>query len=314
MIKLIRYLMIGLLVVVAFPLRAAERWALLIGVDKNKALGELKVCTSDAQSMKAVLKRIGYREDHINVLTDDADDMGEWPTIGNIRRGIQSIADVSELGDTILLFYSGHGVIRDEESYLVPVDGDSKNAVPLKWIRRRLAGADASQKILILDACHAGAAKGVDGISSDLKVGRDTILLLSCRRGQVSWPAEETGHSVFTWYLLEGLGGKAAGEDHQVTVEELHRYVRAQVKAWTFRERRPMQTPLVIAQEYATMVLSEFPDDGPGTTNPKEAYEDATDKSPFSRHEHPDSELAVRLLAQNTALRTPRTDFCRWRL
>ena len=43
-------------------------------------------------------------------------------------------------------------------------------------------------------------------------------------------------------------------------------------------------------------------------------YIDATDKSPSPRHEHPDFELVVRLPAQNAAVRTRRTDFCRWRL
>ena len=249
-----------LLALLAPLAHAAEKWALVIGVDKCKALGELKVCTADARAVGGLLKQAGY---NVSLLTDDGDDFANWPTIGNVERGVEGIVEVAENGDTILIFFSGHGVTQDGECYLVPVDGDDKKAVSLSWLKKKLAGSTAGQKVVILDACHAGAAKGVNGISLSHKArSNDLVMLLSCTEKQVSWPDEQRGHSVFTQHLLEGLRGGAAGADRRVTHEELFEYVRKRVRAWTFANRKPIQTPVMAASGTGETILASIPKGG----------------------------------------------------
>jgi hypothetical protein len=238
--------------------QAGERWALLIGVDKCKALGELKVCCADARAMKAMLERLGYQ--HIRMLTDDAPDPLTWPTIGNIEGSVEEIAGAAGQDDTILVFFSGHGLTERGGCYLVPVDGSRRRAIALSWVADQLSQSTTRQAVLILDACHAGAAKGVDGIAPDLARAANVAMLLSCGEGQVSWPDEERGHSVFTWYILEGLGGKAAGSDRAVTQKELFDYVEPLVRARTYEQQgRSLQTPLFARGLGGEIILAQCP-------------------------------------------------------
>jgi len=238
---------------------AADRWALLIGVNKCKAIGELKTSVADARAMQYVLQQVGYSAHRIIVLVDDRTDPSNWPTLANIRRAIRHLARVAETGDTILLFFSGHGITRQGNGYLVPTDGDRENAIPLSWVRHELSQSKAKTRVVILDACHAGAAKGVNGIVSDVRAEERLVMFLSCKKGQMSWPDERKGHSVFTQYLLEGLGGKAAGRDRRVTHVELYEYVAKRVKAWTFKERKPLQEPILLGQTNHNVILAQCP-------------------------------------------------------
>jgi len=247
---------------------AADRWALLIGVDRNEAIGNLKVCVNDARAMKAMLEKVGYDPKRIVLLTDDSNRPRDWPSIGNMRRWIKQLSKAAEKGDTFLLFFSGHGIMRGGEGYLVPTDGDRDNAIPLSWIRDQMKRSRASTKVLILDACHAGAAKGVDGVTVDLRAGANLAMLLSCQKGQVSWPDEKQRHSVFTRYLLEGLAGKAAGGDRKVTHNELFAYVRKRVKTWTVTNRKPLQEPVIGGDAVGDPVIAECPEEDVGPPIP----------------------------------------------
>jgi uncharacterized caspase-like protein len=68
-------------------------------------------------------------------------------------------------------------------------------------------------------------------------------VLASCKQGQQSWEWPEQQRSVFTYYLLEALTGKADLDDKGfVTVSDASRHVTDGVKAWAI-ERGVPQTP-----------------------------------------------------------------------
>jgi hypothetical protein len=236
---------------------AGDKWALLIGVDKCKAVGELKVCSADAVAMKSVLEQIGYPAKRINVLTDNQSDMDDMPTMLNVERAIKRLAEAAEADDTVLFFFSGHGVTANGTSMLVPTDGDLTKGISLTWIKDQFAACKAREKVMILDACHSGAAKGVSGITPDLKTSGNLIMLLSCEKDQVSWPDAEGRHSVFTSAVLEGLSGKAADADKKVTHLSLADYVRKSVKNWTFENKKSRQTPIMVADASGDIVLAD---------------------------------------------------------
>jgi hypothetical protein len=242
------------------PLYAAgDKWALLIGVDKCEAVGELKVCSADAIALKSVLEQIGYPDNHITVLVDsNQSNINALPTIGNVERAIKRLAQVAETDDKILFFFSGHGVTHNGTSFLVPTDGDLTKGVSLTWVKDQFAACKAREKVMILDACHSGAAKGVSGITPDLKTAGNLIMLLSCEKEQVSWPDKQGRHSVFTSAILEGLSGKAANADQKVTHQTLADYVRKSVKDWTYENQKNEQTPVMVADASRDIILADI--------------------------------------------------------
>jgi hypothetical protein len=242
--------------VVASAHAAGEKYALLIGVDKCEAIGELKVCAADALALKSLLEQIGY--DHITVLVDNHSMINALPTIGNVERAIKNLAQVAEADDKILFFFSGHGVTYNGTSFIVPTDGDQTKGVSLTWVKDQFAACKAKEKVMILDVCHSGAAKGVSGITPDLKTAGSLVMLLSCEKDQVSWPDKQGRHSVFTSAVLEGLSGKAANADRKVTHRALAEYVRKSVKGWAYENQKSEQTPVLVANAAGDIILSDI--------------------------------------------------------
>lgn len=242
-----------------------EKWALLVGVDKCRDVGELTVCASDVLALKAMLVQIGYPSDHITVLVDDQSDFNiyTWPTLSNVERAVTRLAQVADSRDTILFFFSGHGVNDDGSNLLVPTDGDQKKGIALDWVCGQLASSRAAEKIVLLDACHSSASKGVSGIIPDLKAGADLSMLFSCEKDQVSWVDREGRHSVFTAAVLAGLGGQAADPDRRVTLQGLARYVQRSVKAWAYKYRKD-QSPVFAPGTHGDTVLVELAGTGAG--------------------------------------------------
>jgi len=239
-----------------------ERLALVIGIDGYQTLGELETCRNDAKALaQALLDSEGYSEEFVVLLTDDASQPQNRPTLATMRRRIEQVALLAGPEDSILFFFSGHGVARDEEGYLIPMDGDPSNAIPLSWVKQTLAGSRAQSKLLILDACHAGsAAKGVAGIAPSLLVGADLSMILASAADQVSYPDPESGKSVFTRFLVEGLGGKAdINNDKLITQGELYEHVKRQMTIWSLKSGK-VQTPLALPEALASHVLARIPE------------------------------------------------------
>jgi hypothetical protein len=235
-----------------------EKWALLIGVDKCEAVGELTVCVNDARAMKSMLERIGYPAQHITLLVDNQSNMTAMPTLLNVERAIKRLAKAAAADDKIFFFFSGHGFTYNGDSFLVPTDGDLNRGVSLALIMDQFAACKAKEKVMILDACHSGASKGVSGITPDLKTSGNLVMLLSCEKDQVSWPDKQKQQSVFTSALLDGLSGKAANDDRKVTHLTLADYVSKYVKDWTYENQKSEQNPMLVADVSSDIVLADL--------------------------------------------------------
>ncbi|HEY7158687.1 MAG TPA: hypothetical protein VH575_32385 [Gemmataceae bacterium] len=154
------------------------------------------------------------------------------------------------------------------ELNILPVDARLDHPstwLPLREVFARLRASGARHKLLLLDIMQPfpDARRGV--LSNDaaerLRPLLDEVLpndphlsvLCACSPGQTSIVAEELGHSVFAYYLREGLRRQAEKEptaDGRVSLQELASYVTREVEQWTWQHRRARQTPrLYGAQE-----------------------------------------------------------------
>src|SRR5262249_47961462 len=69
-----------------------------------------------------------------------------------IEQCLTKFLDTSRDQDRILVFFIGHAKEIDNEAYLVPLEGDLKDAstlIPLKWVYDKLAACKARQKVLV---------------------------------------------------------------------------------------------------------------------------------------------------------------------
>jgi len=72
--------------------------------------------------------------------------------------------------------------------------------------------------------------------------GRGKVIITASSANEVSVEKDDLQHGVFTYYLLEGLRGKAdLDRDSMITVDEAYRYVYDQVPRATGQEQHPVK-------------------------------------------------------------------------
>ncbi|MCC7018764.1 MAG: caspase family protein [Ardenticatenales bacterium] len=236
-----------------YVLNSGHSWAVLVGINDyhDPNIPNLRAAVGDVVALGQVLS--GHY-DAVRVLTDAT--LGREPTRANILAELASLAQVAAADDLILLHFSGHGVEEHGESFLVPSDARlpalSDTAIGMAHIRTVMERSPARAKVIILDACHAGAAIGsgrdagtmtVDFIRRVFEQAEGMAVLASCKQGQKSWERTDTGHGVFSEFLLEALGGRADFDQKGfVTVSDASRYVTDGVRRWSVENGAP-QTP-----------------------------------------------------------------------
>ncbi|GAB4528275.1 MAG: hypothetical protein Kow0063_04330 [Anaerolineae bacterium] len=223
----------------------ARRLALLIGNSKfidAETFPELRTPGNDAHDLAELLEKNGDFEIVGVLLDEDAQ-----TTLKEIERFYKQ----AERGDLTLLYYSGHGY-RDANGVLYLVARDTNTgellttAVRESFINQAMEYSNSRHRIIILDCCFSGAfIEGRKGGPEESVVleklrGQATALLTSSSRIQYSFQ-DEGRNSLFTHYLLEGIGTGDADEDRDgyISVDELFEYVDPKV-----REKRREQTPM----------------------------------------------------------------------
>lgn len=229
--------------------------ALVVGIDryKNPALN-LSYAQKDAQAIAGffsdvLIKRL-YREAHVRIL------LNEEATGANIRKALDQLALTAAKEDTVVLYFAGHGETADEEWYFVPhevtePESDkvlSQGGLSRQFLQDLLKKLPAQKVLVLLDACKSGAAaSGTRGIVDrraimNLARATGTYIVAASGADQLAAEVPTLGHGVFTWTLLEGLGGKAGAK--RITAESLILYVKNRMPEVSERFRGRPQFPV----------------------------------------------------------------------
>jgi uncharacterized caspase-like protein len=80
---------------------------------------------------------------------------------------------------------------------------------------------------------------------SQLSRSTGVHIVAASTKDQFAAEVKELGHGVFTYTLLEGLSGKAAGKGDSVTVRKQMSYVEEQLPEITKKYKQEAQYPVV---------------------------------------------------------------------
>ena len=167
-----------------------------------------------------------------------------------------------KLNDTLLFYYSGHGILDiDGEVYISTSETDrdmpEKRGFSLDDLTKLIQKSISTRVVVLLDCCYSGIARIAKGINKDnatmlqtsiskaLNIsheGEGRCILAACQGLQEAFALEEQNHSLFTYYLLEGLRGNESSVDDRgyVTADSLGKYVYNSIMSLP-SERRPKQ-------------------------------------------------------------------------
>lgn len=153
-----------------------------------------------------------------------------------VRRKIAEICEKATEHDTLLIYYSGQGTLdRKQRLILLVADSDPKHYLATglepNFILEHLREANCRSVVLIIDACHAGAF-----FTENRGIPNGLYAITSCKADEMAFDTSSGG--AFSHVLIEGLRGAAADRDGdgRVTIEELHVYVKNQLKNSHFNQ------------------------------------------------------------------------------
>ncbi|MCC7493717.1 MAG: caspase family protein [Fimbriimonadaceae bacterium] len=263
-------------VLAALPAGAAT-FVVAAGVERydDPRIAVLQYAAADARAVAAVFRATGCTSQTVTVLTSQPQGAERQASRSNLLAALEAVVEHAGPDDKLIFFFAGHGVEEAGEQYLLTTDARrsliTETALPLRLVAKALGGLQAAGTVFLIDACRndpqAGRADADAALTDGLARGLRPALaagppgaprglvatLLACDVGQRAWEDPETGHGVFTTYLLRGLQG-AAAQAGTVTLSSLTQYVQDQIGAWAARAKRP-QRPRLLNPDGRDLVL-----------------------------------------------------------
>ncbi|MGC2410877.1 MAG: caspase family protein [Methyloceanibacter sp.] len=199
----------------ATPAHAVKRVALVIGNDAYENVPALQKAVNDAHAMGEELTKLGF-----DVVS--AQDVGRRA----MSRALVELENKVVSGDTVLIYFAGHGFAVEDTNYLLPVDvpaaGPGEEGLvrdasfAASGLSDRLQEKGAATVILILDACRDNpfALKGKRSIGltrglTRMDPAEGMFVLFSAGQGQSALDrlgdADTNPNSVFTRTLLQEM-------------------------------------------------------------------------------------------------------------
>jgi hypothetical protein len=228
---------------VTVPTRAGRTFVLVVGVDdyEDERIPDLRFAQADARAVStfyASHERSPADRDRVSSL------VGRDATRAGVLQAIRThlVQRATDVADVAVLYFAGHGFADANDTYLAcadtTLDALPETSISVAGLQTAWDRIQAGTKVLITDACHAGALanlRGVGGVRTVLPAraagGRvGTISIVASGENQLSIENAALGRGVFTTALVNALSGDAdRDEDRVVTLGELTDYLRAQV-------------------------------------------------------------------------------------
>jgi hypothetical protein len=251
------------MVTVHYLERRKNVWAVIIGINNYPSIRKLKYAVNDARMFYNYL--VNYNNipsEFVTLLVD------QKATLTKLRSILGThLKNMAGKDDMVIIFFAGHGAIEKEvmspdgdglEKYLLPYDADPKDlyatALPMGEISRIFKRIRSERLVFIADSCYSGASGGrtidIAGIRANISdafleritSGKGRVIMTASGANEVSAENDELRQGVFTYFLIEGLKGKAdADRDGLITVDEVYRYVSDKVPQATGQEQLPVK-------------------------------------------------------------------------
>jgi WD40 repeat protein/uncharacterized caspase-like protein len=252
-------------------------WLFLVGVNQyqDEQLPPLRYSAVDCQVLAEALAsatKEQFPQTEVKIYHDFATQL---PLLSTVRESLQQIAATAQPIDTILVYFSGHGMLQPitQQAFLCLADTRKDNldatGLAVNELLTQLGKSGAQNQVVWLDACHSGGMtlRGANPTSQLVEVlqrsaakSQGFYALLSCDVNQQSWEFPELGHGVFTYFLMRGLNGEAADSQGVIFADGLYRYVYHQTLQYI--DKTNQQLRLINQQKRGkgdTQLFSEYP-------------------------------------------------------
>jgi tetratricopeptide (TPR) repeat protein/uncharacterized caspase-like protein len=258
------------------PAQGARTWAVVVGISKYQKLPggqQLQFADRDAALFAEAIQKRGVSAQNVRLLT------GVEATAAAIKSAVgnwlaRSVSD----SDTVLIFFSGHGLFEREfgESYLLGYDSDPKDpygtALSVSELGQALARRVRSGRVLLIaDAVRRdffdpesdpNSAKAFEQSFEQLTASRPGLsAIIASGPGEFSREGQRWGgHGVFAKHLADVLfDGADRNGDLATTADELFHLLKGRVAEDTSGKQHPWRSGGGLAQPEIARVERQNP-------------------------------------------------------
>lgn len=244
-----------LMVKLTAPSKEVNLYILAVGINKykNPALN-LNYAEPDARGIVNFFRQKGGLFKKVNVI-EIYDEQATKETIISKLKELQN----TNPQDAVLIYLAGHGESVSDKWYFIPHEltyPEREEYVKTKGISSDefsgyIRNITAQKMLVLIDACKSGAVlvafRGFEDRKALSQLSRSTgvHIVAASTKDQFAAEVKELGHGVFTYILLEGLKGKAAGKGETVTVRKLMGYIEEKLPEITKKYKQEAQYPVV---------------------------------------------------------------------
>jgi len=181
-------------------------------------ISSVKYAEADVREFAKVLEQHGFAADDRHLL------INAEATQTRIRSVIRTTLDSLGEGDTVYIYFAGHGVGISGINYVSCYDSRISDlpgtCIDISWLFERCKASSCKKIVLFLDSCRSGmiGPEGIRDIYTEFDVAElrkflakseHCVCFAACKTDQSSWPSAEFGHGVWTYHLIEAFDGQA---------------------------------------------------------------------------------------------------------
>ena len=237
------------------PSKEVSLYVFAVGINqyRNPALN-LNYAVPDAKGIAGFFRQKGQLFKKVNIIEIYDEEATKEGILAKLRE-----LEKTNPQDAVLIYLAGHGENVKDVWYFIPHEltyPEREEHVQTKGISstefsEAMKKIRAQKILMLVDACKSGAVlvafRGFEDRKalSQLSRSTGTHVVAASTKDQFAAEVKDLGHGVFTYTLLEGLKGKAAGGSDTVTVRKLMGYIEEQLPEITKRYKQEAQFPVV---------------------------------------------------------------------
>ncbi|AFZ38261.1 WD-40 repeat-containing protein (plasmid) [Stanieria cyanosphaera PCC 7437] len=239
----------------SYPVNSNEKetntgklWIVLVGVNtyQDKTISTLNYCANDCRELAEVLTIANQNQQtEIIALYDGGE---KKPTRNEVISSIRKFGSAKP-ENTILFYFSGHGYLNSNNRPVfcvadTQIENLTETSISLDFILREIKNSQAQNQLIWLDACQSVDSENnetnqnltgqlleiLNERAVDSQESTNFYVILSCDKKEKSIQIKSLKHSLFTYFLIQGLQGKAANDKGEIEVDQLYFYVLERVK------------------------------------------------------------------------------------
>lgn len=258
---------------------------LFIGVHQYVYANPVSATPNEATMVRTVRdfaeRKLRVPKDQVTIVSDiGTESDARAPLKSVIESAISQFCSTSRPQDRVMIVFVGHAVERDQQPFLVPIEGELENKqtlIPLSWVYERLAECQARQKVFILDTARIDSARGFERPGSGPLGARLDAALAQPPDGVQVWTActaDQYSHEfeaannkryrvrggAFLSLLLQAFsqGGNSQKPEDPLPLEFIEQNVSGPVSDIVRgREKGAKQTPRLTGREVARTIIDD---------------------------------------------------------